>query len=168
MRRDETESVRPRTERVFYGWQILASGEVGGLLAGASMALPDPPIGGALPTAGFVLGLPLYILGGPIVHWTHDGFSKGLVSFGANIAVPFVAGLATMGAYPDRHTVGFAKGAAVGMLVVPIVDALVLGWEDVPVDVVTGRAVRSTRVSLLPAIEIRPGGAVALGIHGLF
>jgi hypothetical protein len=165
---EETQIVRAPTEKSFYGWQILVAGGLGGVLAAASMALPERPMAGTPATAGFVVGLPFYVFGGPVVHWTHGNFSKGLMSFGANIVVPFAAGIAAMGTDRDDHTRGFGRGAAVGMLVVPVLDALLLGWEEVPVEVVTEASRCSTRVSLSPSIEMRPKGGVIVGVRGAF
>jgi hypothetical protein len=165
---EETEVVRPAAERSFYGWQILLVGGLGGALTAASMALPDRPIGGLPATAGFTVGLPIYVFGGPVIHWTHGHFTEGLLSFGANIAIPFAAGLATMGTLPERHTVGFVRGAAVGALVVPVLDALILGWEDVPAEVMTPGVGGSIKVALSPAIEVHPQGRVVLGLRAVF
>jgi hypothetical protein len=165
---EETEFVRPATERSFYGWQILLVGGLGGALTAASMALPDRPIGGLPATAGFTVGLPIYVFGGPVIHWMHGHFTEGLLSFGANIAIPFAAGIAAMGTLPDRHTVGFARGAAVGALVVPVLDALILGWEDVPTEVMTQGVGSSIGVALSPAIEVQPQGRVVLGLRAVF
>jgi hypothetical protein len=165
---EEREVVRSPTEKTFYGWQILATGGLGGVLVASAIALPNRPIGGLLPTVGFIVGLPVYVFGGPVVHWTHGDFSKGLWSFGANIAIPLAAGIAVMSATPDDHTLGFARGAAVGALTVPVLDALVFGWEDVPADVATKRTGGSMTMTLSPAIEMRARGGVICGVRGRF
>jgi hypothetical protein len=165
---EETEVVRPATERSFYGWQILLVGGLGGALTAASMALPDRPMGSLPATAGFTVGLPIYVFGGPVVHWTHGHFTEGLLSFGANIAIPFTVGMVAMGTQPDRHTVGFVRGAAVGALIVPVLDALILGWEDVRTDVMTPGVGGSIKVALSPAIEVHPQGRVVLGLRAVF
>src|SRR6516225_6246012 len=61
------------TTKSFYGWQILVSGEFAS-------------------TLGFLTGAPTYALAGPIVHWNHGDFPKGLVSFGGNVAFAIVGG----------------------------------------------------------------------------
>ena len=164
----ETEIVRPPTEKSFYGWKILVTGEVGAVLAAASLALPHSPLGGDYAALGFVVGAPLYALGGPIVHWTHGYFPKGLLSFGANAVVPLAAGLTAMGVTSEDHARGFARGAAIGMLIVPVVDAFVLGWEDVPSEAMTGSARPGSDIALSPAMEVRAEGCVLWGVRGGF
>ena len=164
----ETEIIRAPTEKSFYGWKILLTGELGGMLAAASLALPDSPIGSTPASVSFIVGAPLYAFGGPIVHWTQGYFTKGLLSAGANIAVPLVAGLAAMGTSSESHTRGFARGAAVGMLIVPIIDALVLGWEDVPRELGSARAGPRNAIALSPAVEVRAEGCMVWGVRGGF
>src|SRR5438270_10831372 len=62
----ETFPKQRRTTKLFYGWEILATGEVGGLLSAASIVLPHRPLSSIPATAGFVLGMPTFALGGPI------------------------------------------------------------------------------------------------------
>jgi hypothetical protein len=169
-------TIAPRTARSFYGWQILATGEAGGALAAASLALPDQPLNGFLPTAGFLLGMPFYALGGPVAHWSHGDFSKGLVSLGGNVVFPVAAGLigraAACGDVPreDCRSRGFVDGVALGLLLAPIVDAAILGWEDVPIDVVGKRDKNKDEprmLGLLPSIRF-PRGGLILGLSGRF
>jgi hypothetical protein len=163
----------PRTVRSFYGWQILATAEVGGAMAAASIALPDKPFNGFMPTAGFLLGIPLYALGGPVAHWSHGDFQKGLVSLAGNVAFPILGGLVggalscgRQGAPDDCRAHGFADGAAIGLILAPIVDAALLGWEDVPADMV-GKRKDPKRFSLAPLLKFPRGGMLA-GVTGRF
>jgi hypothetical protein len=166
---EEREVVGPRTEKSFYGWQILATGGLGGAFVAASLALPDRPFGGGpLAMAGFTVGLPFYVFGGPAVHWTHGDLSKGLLSFGANVAIPLAAGLVSSGMSSEDPARGFARGAAVCMLIVPVVDALVLGWEDVPVELMASKRRRSISMAISPAIQMRAEGGVIWGVRGGF
>src|SRR4051794_26029323 len=43
----ETFPKRRRTTQLFYGWEILVTGEAGGLLSAASIVLPDRPLSSA-------------------------------------------------------------------------------------------------------------------------
>jgi hypothetical protein len=165
---EEREVVRSPTEKSFYGWQILATGGLGGALVAASMGLPDRPFTGVWATAGFAVGLPFYIFGGPATHWTRGNFSKGLLSVGANLAIPSAAGIVGASIVQDDRTPGFAHGAAVGALVAPVLDALILGWEDVPVDNATGHPGRSTATTVFPVIDVCAGGGVLWGVSGAF
>ena len=131
---------RPST-RSFYGWQILATGEAGGVVAAAALILPDSPLKQAPSIVGFLVGMPFYALGGPATHWTHGNFEKGLISFGANVRRRARGrfdrrGRLAAGRAMPRTAVpnGFFKGFSVALVTVPIADALILGWEDIPED----------------------------------
>src|SRR5215831_10481370 len=80
------------TTKTFYGWQILASGEVGSVVAVASVLVPESLFGSFYSSLGFVTGMPVYALGGSIVHWIYNDFTKGAVSFGGNAAFALVEG----------------------------------------------------------------------------
>ena len=178
---------RPAT-RSFYGWQILATGEVGGVLAAAATVLPESPLKTLPSTMGFLVGMPLYALGGPATHWTHGDFEKGLISLGGNFVLPVVSGfvgqaVGCAGSEPadDCGTRGFLTGFAIALVTAPLVDALVLGWEDIPDDdpAVPGaaasaaasnrsRAKRAAQFAMAPAWNFGPKGELAFGISGRF
>jgi hypothetical protein len=181
---------RPAT-RSFYGWQILATGEVGGILAAAAAVLPDSPLKTLPSTMGFLVGMPLYALGGPATHWTHGDFEKGLISLGGNFALPVVSGFvgqavgcARSEAPDDCGTSGFLTGFAIALVTAPLVDALVLGWEDIPDDdpAVPGDAPagsgaaasfrqerkRAAHFKVTPAWSFGSKGELAFGIMGRF
>jgi hypothetical protein len=172
------------TKKSFYGWEILATGGVGGLVTAASVLLPSKPLGSIPATAGFIVGMPAFALGGPIVHWSHNDFTKGLISLGGNIIIPLAGGFAGQAircgksnAPDDCGSRGFLTGLAISAMVVPVVDALVLGWEDVPADDVIARTFRprapggtthTAGVSFAPTLAFGPRGMVAMGIAGKF
>ncbi len=167
------------TRREFYGWEILATGEVGGVLASASVLLPDKALDTLPSTVGFVVGMPVYALGGPIVHWNHGEFEKGLIAFGGNVVFPLIGGFAghsircsQEGAPLDCGPRGFFTGLGVAVLVAPLVDALVLGWQSVPLEdsMATSRLERRARESLtlIPTWTLGPSGSVQLGVAGRF
>jgi len=128
------------TRREFYGWEILVLAEPASLVAAGSVLLPDKPLGSVVSTVGFLVAMPVYALGGPIVHWRHGAFQKGLLAFGGNVAFPphrrirWIEHSAAERAAPQSTAgrVGFSR-FAVGVLVAPIVDAVALGWDDVPI-----------------------------------
>ena len=128
---DEVVAKERPTTKSFYGWKILATGEVGAVLVSLSVLLPDKPLDSLASTGGFVIGMPAYMIGGPIVHWTHGDFGKGLISFGGNAAFALVGGVTGQSIRcsndgdPDCGMKGFLTGVAVGALVAPIVDAIV-------------------------------------------
>jgi hypothetical protein len=172
------------TAKTFYGWQILATGEVGSLMAASSVLLPPSPLGGFPATVSFIVGMPIYTLGGPIVHWTHGNFNKGLISFGGNVGFFFVGGLsgqaircAKTNPAPNCGERGFFTGFAIAILIAPVLDAAILGWEDVPFDDFTDgqvlggtsrpRAHRTT-FSLAPTWSVGPRGSIEVGVSGRF
>jgi len=187
---------RPTT-RSFYGWQILATGEAGGIVAAAALVLPDTPLKQAPSIVGFLVGMPFYALGGPATHWTHGSFEKGLISFGANVVGAIAGGLigGALGCgqsdAPNCGTNGFYTGFSVALVTVPIADALILGWEDIPEDdplpspvspgskASAGRSfaeeraparklAHSPQFSMTPAWSLGPRGELAFGVSGRF
>jgi hypothetical protein len=188
------------TRKSFYGWQILVTGGVGGLLAAGAIFLPDRPLGSLPATATFMVAMPVYALGGPIAHWTHGDFTRGLVSFGGNVAFPLVGGFVGQAircrpsdAPVDCGGLGFFTGFGIGLLTAPIVDAIALGWEDMPIDYIGALEHRSvgqrsiphpplgtsqgprgvprvvgSRVSIAPAWTFGPHGSFELGLSGRF
>jgi hypothetical protein len=178
---DEIVAKELATTKTFYGWQILATGEVGALMAAASVLLPERPLGSFVSSAGFVAGMPLFALGGPVVHWTHNNFNKGLISFGGNGAFLLAGGLAGQTIRCNKPDApencgarGFFTGLAVTILIAPVLDAAILGWEDVPVDYLGGgprrHASRDANLgwTVAPTWSIGPRGAFQLGVSGSF
>jgi hypothetical protein len=173
-----SEVIVPRrvvTERWFYGWPILGAGEAGALLLSASIVLPDQLLGSTASTVGFIAGAPAFALTGPIVHWSHDDFAKGVISITANLTLPVISGfvgraIACSGDAGERCAYhGFGAGFAVTALLLPIADALLLGWEDVPVDEVAQRhSSGRAALTLVPQLSLNPSGALQLGAAGTF
>ncbi len=169
------------TRRAYYGWQIVAIGGTGGLLAGASLVLPKLPFDTLPSVAAFVIGAPTYGLAGPVVHWSRGYLEKGLISFVANIGIPVLAGGVWATLHCGREHVqgcsgdGWARGAALGMVLAPVLDGLILGWEDAPVDYI-GHDDRglprggpwAIGPSFLPHVVLGPGPVVGLGVTGLY
>jgi hypothetical protein len=162
------------TEREFYGWQILLTGEVGGLVAAAAVELPTTQFTSRVSTFFFLLGMPAYALGGPIAHWSHNDFTKGLVSLGANFVTPAVAGLIGSGvrcqpadAPTDCSTKGFFDGFSVALVTVPVLDAFILGWENVPIDDQPSARRERGAIVATPIVGVTPQG-VSLGLSGRF
>jgi hypothetical protein len=165
--------VRPTTKS-FYGWEILATGEVGGILAASGVLLPETPLGSAPATAAFITGMPLYALGGPAVHWSHGDFSKGLVSFGGNLVLPFIGGFTgraircnETNAPDDCGSRGFLTGVVVAAMIAPVVDAFVLGWEDIPVEDALSPAKRRLG-AIAPWSTFDKNGQFQVGLSGRF
>ena len=156
------------------------------------MVLADSPFKTFPSTFAIIVGVPLYALGGPATHWTHGAFEKGLISLGANIVFPLAGGLIGQSVHcaPSDAPVncgirGFSTGFAIALVTVPVFDALLLGWEDIPDDeapsvlrsampsgeVAEVRRVRRPRAvsfSMAPAWNIGPRGELAFGFAGRF
>jgi hypothetical protein len=139
----------------------------------------------------FLVGMPFYALGGPATHWTHGSFNKGLISLGANFALPIVGGFIGQSVHcvPSDHaddcgTRGFFTGFGVALVTVPLIDAIALGWEDIPDDdplpsvgsppapgagtpAVLPRP-RAASFTILPAWSIGPKGELGFGMAGRF
>jgi hypothetical protein len=167
---------RPST-KTFYGWQILATGEVGSVLAAASVLLPERPLGSLPSSFGFVTGMPIYALGGPIVHWNHGNFTNGLVSLGGNVVFGLGGGLIGQSVRCDKEPQsancgerGFFTGLVVAALIAPVLDAAILGWEEVPLDEFARRHAPATGLALapVPTLSLGPRGAFELGLSGRF
>jgi len=162
------------TERVFYGWEILATGEVGGALVAASVWLPSSEVGTPASTFAFLIGMPTYAVAGPLVHWGHGHWVKGLASLGLNVAGATIGGIVgsavqcnRQGAPGDCSLKGVFNGLAVAGLTVPLIDAGVLGWEDVQVSDPVAARTGSTRVALAPLMSVGPR-SLSLGVGGRF
>ncbi len=165
------------TTKTFYGWQILATGEVGSALAAVAVFVPDRPLGSTISALVFAAGMPVYALGGPIVHWTHGDFTKGLISFGGNAVFAVAGGLAGQTIRCNKENdadlcgqKGFFTGLGVAILIAPILDAAILGWEDVPTDYYAARRDRPARsgLAIAPTWSVGPRGAFEIGISGRF
>jgi hypothetical protein len=169
------------TRKVFYGWQILATGEAGAAVVAASVFLPSKPLDSFFSSGGFVIGMPTYLLAGPVIHWSHDNFQKGLISFASNSAFALIGGFVGKSVrcsgndVPDCGSTAFFRGVGVGALVAPLLDSVILGWEYVPVeDVVNGevasRAKRSptSAFAWAPTWAMGPRGSFSLGVAGRF
>jgi hypothetical protein len=179
----EIQAQERKTSRSFYGWEILATGEIGGLLMVASVVLPETPVGTPLATAGFIIGAPAFVLSGPVVHWSHNQFDKGLLSLAGNIALPLLGGIVSRSAGCDRDAEtacrerAFLMGLGLAAAVTPVIDALVLGWEDVPWDDTQTstaslrsrpRVMTPPRFSMAPSFGLGPRGELTLGLGGRF
>jgi hypothetical protein len=135
--------------------------------------------------------MPLYALGGPATHWTHGEFNKGLISLASNIVFPVVGGFigqsvhcAPAEAAINCGTRGFAAGFGIALVTVPLVDALLLGWEDIPDDeapsvlrsstssdeTTEGRRPlrRAFSFTIAPAWNVGPRGELSFGMAGRF
>ena len=130
---------KPATPQMtWYGWQtLIADGAAAGLLG---LTLLSSDGGGAelLGTASFVT----YLVGGPIVHWSHGHGWTGFGSLAARVGFPLggalvgvLIGAAACGSSEDEFIpcpVAFgAVGLLGGMVAAPVVDAAIIAREPV-------------------------------------
>ena len=153
----DAEAPEPQTH--WYGWQTLATD-------GAAVTLF---IAGASADSGAVavLGVGTYVLGGPVVHWTHDGGWRGWASLGIRVGGPVLVGLGgfALGSGCEGEdaevcpAVGAALFGSLGLVSAIIVDAAVLGYEEVkPSD---------DEISWTPTVDVGRSQA-RLGVAGTF
>jgi hypothetical protein len=174
---DEIVAKQRATTKTFYGWQILAIGEAGSALAAVAVFVPDRPLGSTISALGFAAGMPVYALGGPIVHWNHGDFTKGLISFGGNVAFAVTGGLVGQAIRCNKENdadlcgqKGFFTGLGVMVLIAPILDAAILGWEEVPTDYYVAGRQNPARpgFSVAPSWSVGPRGSFEIGVSGRF
>ena len=119
--------------RRWYGWQTLSVDLVAGavLIAGLGSSTTRGDTG-QIVAYGAVGG---YLLGGPVTHFAHGSVSRGLASFAVRAALP--AGFAVLGsqldACPRMEELCSLGGAALGMATAVVIDAILIGYEQVPV-----------------------------------
>lgn len=120
----------PRTE--WYGWQNL-------VLDGSAISLIA--LAAASDTSALsVAGMLTYVVGSPIVHWTHGNVGTGFGSLGMRVGAfaTFVGGsiaCASNSLDGSSSNDGGCAVAVVGLLLIPAsmaVDAAVLAYDDIP------------------------------------
>jgi len=127
---------KPQT--TWYGWQtLIADGAAAGLL-GLTILSSDGNAANVLGTLSFGT----YLLGGPIVHWSHGHGWTGFGSLAARVGFPLggalvgvLIGAAACGSSEDEFIpcpVAFgAVGLLAGMVAAPVVDATIIAREPV-------------------------------------
>ena len=127
---------KPQT--TWYGWQtLIADGAAAGLL-GLTILSSDGNAANVLGTLSFGT----YLLGGPIVHWSHGHGWTGFGSLAARVGFPLggalvgvLIGAAACGSSEDEFIpcpVAFgAVGLLGGMVAAPVVDAAIIAREPV-------------------------------------
>lgn len=151
--------------RRWYGWQIIISDAVGGVLqtAGIFSSLASPPLGAGL----FVTGQTVSFFGGPIVHWAHGHVGRGFASmFGLRVGLPFLGGLLAIGPAVASNNSAAATnwiyaGIGLGSLVGWIIDVAVLAFDEVQ----PGFARRSPGDRSLEARTMRPSWTMAPSLY---
>jgi hypothetical protein len=165
-----------KAERTWYGWQVAAAGGTGAVILSIGMFTHDAA--GTMQKADnlffFPVGLATYLLGGPIIHWSNDNLGRGALSFGLNVAVPLTVGFTGGAVACSREAAGsqcrangFFDWGAVAVLLVPLVDAALLGWrEDELERTITTSGAAWTGVR--PWLGLGAGKPAMIGVAGGF
>jgi hypothetical protein len=145
--------------RRWYGWQTLTTDGLALGLTVATAALSD---GNEFPVPLAVLALGTYVLGGPLVHFTHRHDGKGLLSLILRVGLPALTGggliLAT-NCNPNECLGGgllLIGGGVLGITAASAIDAAAIAREDVP-----------NELALTPIVRIA-SDAASVGIAGKF
>lgn len=141
----------PKTRERWYGWQSLsADGASLLLLIAAGAASDSKGKASDVMAYGAVGG---YLLGGPVTHLLHDSPSRGLGSLGLRLGLPIAFGF--IGSSLERCSEDFdlcgvpgaVFGGVLGIATAVVLDASVLGYDEVPVE--TG-GVRTVSITVGP------------------
>jgi hypothetical protein len=122
----------------------------------------------------FPVGVPTFILAGPLIHWSNGNFEKGLISFGMNLTTPIAVGFigeavacSHANASPSCRNNAFFNSVAVAVLIVPLIDAAFLAWGET----VTERTITTSAVpwkEVRPFFQFRESGQTLVGLAGRF
>jgi hypothetical protein len=154
----------------YYGWQnFTAVGLSASVFATGILLAEDGDAGPVV--MGF--GIVGYVLGGPIIHWSHGYVGKGFASLALHLFIPasttFVGALAgcSSGDGLSGCVVGTLIGWQIGIVIPPIIDGTALGWHAPQQDAAGARSRRSARPTwrLAPAVGPSTRG---LAISGSF
>jgi len=147
----------PKLESNWYGWQTLIVDGV--WLFGLSAADEQ--------SATLIVGT--YVLGGPIVHWSHGNVGRGFGSLALRLGAPLGLALAFASGCDssdgDMGCIGsVVAGAALGVVGAVVLDASVLAREEVPIE---DSALSIGPVQLAPAVSM-DGKAGMMTASGVF
>jgi hypothetical protein len=132
------DSAPPPTEERWYGWQTLTTDGASFLLAIVAGASSDSFEGAG---AIAVLSLGGYLLGGPSVHFAHEnpGRAFGSLALRGGLPLAFGAVGVQLESCQDGEFLcgvgGAVLGGLLGIVSAIAIDASLLGWEQVPVEV---------------------------------
>jgi hypothetical protein len=130
------EPEEPATER-YYGWQNATVDGIGLSLFVTGVFIASDNDGGAAGGGAILAGIGTYALGPPIVHWAHGHVGKGFGSLAMRLTIPPVLTLlgwltaCTDGRGDAGCIIAAYTGWQVGILIPPILDSTVLGWEKI-------------------------------------
>lgn len=116
-------------------------------------------VSGAL-TPVFGVGVLGLIFGGPILHWTHGRVGRGFAVLGMNLGLG--SGLGALGGLIGSSgndsgvILGAGGGVLLGLVVANLVNAAAFSDDEVPSPRLR---LRAARVTVVPRLDVAPGGA---------
>jgi hypothetical protein len=127
-------------QRHWYGWQTL-------IVDGAGIL-----------TLPVLVGVGVYLVGPPIVHWAHGRVGLGFADIGMRLGLAFGFGVAAYAHTGPQHTSLLASALLFSAIESPAIalDASVLAWEKVE------------RPKVTPLVVPRKEGGAMLGVVGTF
>lgn len=133
-----------KQERAWYGYQTLLTDGAAALLFGGMRLTEtkagdetDPPKKNPAPVVLGALAVGVYGVGAPLVHLLNGEGRSGLYSLGGRLLFPLAgAGLGALtglalGKSPSENPL-FVASVAVGLLTMPVIDAVALAWRRAP------------------------------------
>lgn len=124
--------------------------------------------------ASLVIGPAVHLFAGPIVHWAHGDFEKGVKAFGMNLLLPGTAILGItigleVGAFRSIGSIGFPLMigfSAVGFLGAQTFDIAYLSHETVRVPLDAPKNARTwlpSSIAVLPLVDTNTRGLMLAG-----
>jgi hypothetical protein len=150
---DDAPQVKPKKKKSgWYGWQII-------IMDGSALGLLT--MGDGL----YVLAVPTYVLGGPLIHTSQKHLGKGAISLLLRVGVPFVAG--TVSAQYKHCSFAQSNECAGGLHPATLLSAIGVSVFDIvflardPKEP-AGKPVRAQTFSVSPSVAVDRHGAQGL------
>ena len=139
----------PRFEPRWYGWQTL-------MVDGAAILIASD------------VSVPIYVLGGPIVHWSHGNVGRGFGSLGLRVGAPLLLAAAFVGGCDGNGDVGcLGLGALMGLLLgagaAIAIDAAAIARDTVEVEDDVSFSLGPARVTPTVSITDSQGRVMLVG-----
>lgn len=138
----------PRFESRWYGWQTL-------MVDGAAILIASD------------VSVPIYVLGGPIVHWSHGNVGRGFGSLGLRVGAPLLLAAAFVGGCDGNGDMGCLGAALMGLLLgsgaAIAIDAAAIARDTVEVEDDVSFSLGPARVTPTVSITDSQGRVMLVG-----
>lgn len=138
----------PRFESRWYGWQTL-------MVDGAAILIASD------------VSVPIYVLGGPIVHWSHGNVGRGFGSLGLRVGAPLLLAAAFVSGCDGDGDMGCLGEALIGLLLgsgaAIAIDAAVIARDTVEVEDEVSFSLGPARVTPTVGITDSQGRVMLVG-----